>query len=346
MTTRAPCPPNEAQRLAALRACGILDSPREESFDAIARIAAHVCDVPIALVSFVEDSRQWFKAEMGLGVDETPINMSICAHAILQHELFVVPDTLEDARFADNPLVRGDPPLRFYAGAVLKTDEGQALGTLCVLDHQPRTLSPEQGNILKDLAAQVMRLLQLRRQNQKQAEMLANIDAARQEMAHLAATDTLTGLANRRAFSDRLSQEIARISRSRGTSCMIMADLDHFKAINDRYGHQTGDIALKVFAATCSEIFREADVLGRWGGEEFVMLLPDTRLDDALCVGERLHAALAENRLSETGQPFRLSVSLGIVELDGTRSMDEVLHAADRALYAAKHAGRGRSQTA
>ncbi|MDX5363458.1 MAG: GGDEF domain-containing protein, partial [Pseudazoarcus pumilus] len=188
-------------------------------------------------------------------------------------------------------------------------------------------------------------LLQLYRQNQKQAEMLAQIDAARREMAYLAATDALTGLANRRAFGERLSQEIARVARGKGPSCLIMADLDHFKNINDHYGHQTGDHALTVFAATCMSVFREVDLIGRWGGEEFAMLLPDTVLDDALRVAERLHTALGRTPITGNGDSFRLSVSLGVVEIDGTRGIDEVLHAADEALYTAKEAGRNRTET-
>lgn len=343
--SRACAPPDDEQRLAALHAYGILDSPPEASFDALTRIAAHICQAPIAVINFIDRDRQWFKSEIGLGVRETPLDISICAHAILQPGLFVVPDTTQDARFADNPLVTGRPNLRFYAGALLESESGHPLGTLCVLDFKPRTLTAEQGELLQALAGQVMLLLQLYRQNQKQGEMLAEIDAARREMAHLAATDMLTGLANRRAFSARLSQEIARLARSKRASCLMMADLDHFKTINDQYGHQTGDHALTVFAATCSSVFREADLIGRWGGEEFAVLLPDTRLDDALRVAERLHTALARTPISGSRESFRLSVSLGVVELDGSRGMDDVLRSADEALYAAKEAGRNRTET-
>lgn len=342
---RACPPPDEAERLAALHAYGILDTPPDASFDALTRIAAYICEAPIAVINFIDRDRQWFKSEIGLGVRETPLDISICAHAILQPGLFVVPDTRQDARFSDNPLVTGEPHLRFYAGALLEGEDGHPLGTLCVLDHQPRTLTPQQGEILQALAGQVMLLLQLYRQNQRQAEMLARIDAARREMAHLAATDSLTGLANRRSFSERLSQEIARIARGKGPSCLIMADLDHFKRINDEYGHQTGDHALTVFAATCASVFREADLIGRWGGEEFIVLLPDTLVDDALRVAERLHTALSRTPITGNSDSFRLSVSLGVVELDGTRSMDEVIRMADEALYAAKDAGRNRSET-
>lgn len=342
--SRALTPPDEDERLAALHAYGILDTPPEESFDALTRIAAYICKAPIAVINFVDRDRQWFKSEIGLGVRETPLDVSICAHAILQPGLFVVPDTTQDTRFADNPLVTGTPRLRFYAGALLESDQGHPLGTLCVLDYSPRTLSAEQGELLEALAGQVMLLLRLYRHNQKQGEMLCEIEAARRELAHLAATDALTGLANRRAFTERLGKEIARLQRNGGTSSLILADLDHFKTINDRHGHHTGDHALTVFAATCGSVFRDADLVGRWGGEEFVMLLPDTSQDDALRVAERLHTALSRTPISGDGESFHLSVSLGVVSVGGSRSLDAVLRAADEALYAAKKAGRGRSR--
>src|SRR5690606_24729967 len=122
--SRAPTPSGEDERLAALHAYGILDTPPEESFDALTRIAAYICKAPIAVINFVDRDRQWFKSEIGLGVRETPLDVSICAHAILQPGLFVVPDTTQDARFADNPLVTGSPHLRFYAGALLESDQG------------------------------------------------------------------------------------------------------------------------------------------------------------------------------------------------------------------------------
>jgi two-component sensor histidine kinase len=158
---------SESDRLAALRGYGILDTHAEASFDEIAGIAAHICETPISLVSFVDEVRQWFKAEIGLGRCETSREVSICAHAIKQPEqrLFVVPDTTKDPRFASNPLVLGEPHIRFYAGAVLSTPEGLPLGTLCVIDHQPRPggLSDQQGLMLMALARQVITQLEHRR---------------------------------------------------------------------------------------------------------------------------------------------------------------------------------------
>ena len=156
-------PPYEEQRLAALNRYAILDSPEEQAFDDITRLVSYICDAPIAVINLIDRDRQFFKSEIGLGVRETPLDVSICAHAILQPGLFIVPDTTQDARFANNPLVTGDPNLRFYAGALLETTDGHALGTLCVLDYKTRQLSPSQTDALEALARQVMALLELRR---------------------------------------------------------------------------------------------------------------------------------------------------------------------------------------
>ncbi|WP_058836444.1 GAF domain-containing sensor histidine kinase [Luteimonas abyssi] len=153
----------ERRRLASLHAYGILDTPVEAVFEDITRIASAVCQTPISVVNLVDAERQWFKSEIGLGVRETPLDTSICAHAILEHDFLEVPDTTQDARFAANPLVTGEPGLRFYAGALLKTPDGLPLGTVCVLDTQPRTLDPQQIDTLRALARQVMAQLELRR---------------------------------------------------------------------------------------------------------------------------------------------------------------------------------------
>ena len=153
----------EAHRLAALRSYGILDTPREADFDEVVQVASAVCGTPISVINLIDQGRQWFKAEVGLGVRETPIDSSICAHAILQPDLFIVPDTTLDHRFCDNALVVGDPHLHFYAGALLETPEGFPLGKVCVLDYKPRELDETQKAFLRLMANQVMKLLELRR---------------------------------------------------------------------------------------------------------------------------------------------------------------------------------------
>jgi signal transduction histidine kinase len=155
--------PNEAERLQALRSYGILDTAVEPAFDDITRIASYVCQTPISLISLVDEGRQWFKSEVGLGMRETPFDQSICAHALLEHSFLEVQDITKDARFDCNPLVTGEPHLRFYAGALLRTPDGLPLGTVCVLDNKPRQLSSEQRDILAALARQVMSQMEFRR---------------------------------------------------------------------------------------------------------------------------------------------------------------------------------------
>ena len=162
MTTRAW---NETDRLAALRSYDILDSERERAFDDITALVARLCDAPIAVVNLIDAGRQWFKSEVGLGVRETPLETSFCRHALLEQDRLVVPDADKDPRFACNPLVTASNGLKFYAGVLLKDDSGLPLGTLCVLDTQPRPdgLDPLQTEALEVLARQVMKLLNLRK---------------------------------------------------------------------------------------------------------------------------------------------------------------------------------------
>ncbi|CAO4178702.1 Blue-light-activated histidine kinase [Methylorubrum populi] len=160
----------ESARLRALDRYRLLDTPREQDFDEIAEAAAELCDTPIAVVNLVGDGRQFFKAEVGLGVRETPLESSFCRHAILEEDFLCIPDATNDPRFAGNPLVTGDPGLRFYAGALLKTAEGQPLGTVCVLDTKPHDLTERQRRGLIRLARQTTAQMELRRALREQAE--------------------------------------------------------------------------------------------------------------------------------------------------------------------------------
>ncbi len=159
----APLPTNEPERLAALRRYSILDTRPEQDFDDLAMAAAQTCGTPVALVSLIDTNRQWFKAKVGLTTAQTPRDVAFCAHAVLQSDVLVVPDALADDRFAKNPLVTAEPHIRFYAGAPLITSDGHALGTLCVIDHVPRQLNPEQVETLRTLSRQVVAQLELRR---------------------------------------------------------------------------------------------------------------------------------------------------------------------------------------
>ncbi|NCJ08377.1 response regulator [Synechococcales cyanobacterium C] len=184
----APFPENEAQRLQALERYEILDTPPEASFDELTQLARAICQVPMALISLVDANRQWFKSKVGLEATETPRNLAFCAHALLHEHLLVVEDAKADLRFFDHPLVVGDPHIRFYAGAPLITPDGYALGTLCVVDYQPRTLTPEQYQALSTLAKQVVSQLELRHKLKILNQAKAAADKANQAKGEFLAT--------------------------------------------------------------------------------------------------------------------------------------------------------------
>ena len=170
-----PLPPDEERRIAALRRYRLLDTEREQGFDDFAELAAQICQTPVALVTFVDSDRQWFKASIGFDQPETPREHSFCSHAILGTEVMIVENALQDPRFAGNPLVTAGPRIRFYAGAPLITTEGEALGSLCVIDSQPRPLGASQKKALAALARQVVTLMELRRTAADLAEALGEV---------------------------------------------------------------------------------------------------------------------------------------------------------------------------
>ena len=169
-------PAREAARLEALKEYKILDTPSESAYNDIATLAAFICDVPIALISFVDSERQWFKSKVGLDIDETSRDVSFCTHTILDKKMLVVNDALKDERFVNNPLVTCAPGIRFYAGVSLVTPNGYSVGTLCVIDRKPKELSESQKKALQALASQVVMQLELRRVSSQLADALEKIE--------------------------------------------------------------------------------------------------------------------------------------------------------------------------
>src|SRR5262245_59891460 len=174
--------PTEKKRLAVLWQYELLDTVPEEVFDDLTELAARICEAPIALISLVDENRQWFKSKVGVTVSEMTRDISFCAHAIKQEGLFIIPDATKDKRFSHNPLVTSDPKIRFYAGAPLVTPDGHALGTLCVIDKVARELRPEQQQALRVLARHVMTQLEIRRHASELAAAHKAREATRDEL--------------------------------------------------------------------------------------------------------------------------------------------------------------------
>lgn len=249
---KAPRPENETVRLKSLHSLKILDSMPEDRFDRITCMAQRVFNVDICLVSLVDSERQWFKSKQGLSACETPREISFCGHAILDEAAFVIEDTHNDERFADNPLVESHPMIRFYAGYPVHAPSGERVGTLCLIDPQPRDFRPVDVETLRDFAALV--------DDELASSSQINVDG-------------LTGVANRRGFETVAKHVLPLCERNNLNVELLFFDLDQFKQINDTYGHEAGDEALKTFANLLLKSFRTADVVARLGGDEFVVLM-------------------------------------------------------------------------
>ena len=309
-------PQDEAARLETLRSLNILDTASEERFDRLTRMAKRMFGVPIALVSFVDENRQWFKSCAGLDASETPRDISFCGHAILGNEVFIIPDATKDERFADNPLVLNEPNVRFYAGCPLRYLNGSRLGTLCIIDRKPRSLSEEDLQTLKDLASMVEREL-----------------AAIQ----LATVDELTNITNRRGFMFLAQHSLSLCARQNIPASLVFFDLNNFKQVNDKFGHAEGDRALIAFAIQMKNSFRVSDLYARLGGDEFVALLTNTSKNLAEEVVAKFLQSLKKYN-QEANREYDISVSYGIVEFnyDKHDTVDALLADGDSLMYEGK----------
>ena len=331
-----PKPANEAQRLAALRALNVLDTPAEERFDRITRLVQRLLGTPMALVSLVDADRQWLKSAQGTNVSESARDISFCGHAILEPDTFVVEDALLDARFSDNPLVTGPMGVRFYAGHPIHATDGSAIGTLCALDRAPRTLDAADRAALRDLAILVEGELQRTEAMDVQMELLQERD----ELLRRAMVDGLTRVWNRTAILELLDGQFSRAQRG-GRLAVAMIDADHFKSVNDTYGHQAGDDVLAELASRMRAGLRPSDPLGRYGGEEFCAILADCDTSVVETLAERVRLSVANQPMTTIKGPVPLTISIGIAYFSSTmQSASDLLAEADRALYLAKAAGR------
>ena len=309
-------PVSEASRLRALHELKILDTESEERFDRLTRMARRMFGVPIALVSLVDANRQCFKSRQGLEAAQTGRDISFCGHAILGEDVFVIPDASSDQRFSDNPLVTNDPNIRFYAGCPLTLEGGHKVGTLCLIDREPRDFDGEDQAALRDLAEMA------------EAELAA---------VRLATIDELTQLSNRRGFESLAQRALRFCQRAGRAAALLYIDLNGFKPINDQFGHAEGDRALKDFAGLLMDVFRDTDVIGRLGGDEFAVLISGDAAGHRTAT-QRLNQAVEAHNAAHADRGYSLRFALGQVDFDPQRHADlaALMAEADARMYAIK----------
>ncbi|MGN8001442.1 sensor domain-containing diguanylate cyclase [Sphingomonas sp. 22176] len=311
---------DDEARLSALGRMQILETAPEEPFEKIVNLVRTVLAVPISTVSLVDRERQWFKAYRGLDVRETPRSISFCNYTIQQAEPLTVEDALLDERFARNPLVLGGPKIRSYAGVPLRSPDGYNVGSLCAIDTTPRRFSPADIAILKNFA---------------------NIVSDELELRLIASTDHLTGALSRRAFEEQVNREFARNARYHRPSTLVAFDIDHFKKINDEHGHPAGDEVLRHIGRIATQTLRPTDFLGRMGGEEFAILLPETSAAEALVAAERLRHSIQNHDFElPGGEAIKVTSSFGVSPIGSFVDVGAWFASVDQVLYDAKSSGR------
>lgn len=307
---------DEAARLRALQRYSILDTGNERNFDIITDLVRDLLGVPICAVSLVDENRQWFKSQQGLALDETPRDQAFCDHTIRLRQPLVVEDATGDSRFSSNPLVTGDPHIRAYAGVPLTTPDGYNVGSLCAIDWEARQFRDDELDLLARFACLVVEQLELRT---------------------LAMVDSLTGALSRRGFIEAARKAFCSYLGGGPQAALISFDLDHFKQVNDRYGHACGNDVLQDVGGASLRLLRPADRFGRMGGEEFAVLLCGANLRQAKACAERLRKAFAAIDHPMCGP---VTASFGVAMLERGISLDDWQLQADRALYSAKEEGR------
>jgi len=334
-TISIPRPDNESARLAALHRYRQLDTASEKDFELLTKVAAEICDAPFAQISLVDKDHVAGMASVGMPNKMVPRDEACCSWAILQDGVLEIPDLSRDERTAKLSWI-AEAGLRMYVGISLSTREGFHIGTLRVLDRRPRHLNDHQRELLAGLARQVMALLELREHEKLLKEALLR-------EKHLASVDILTGLFNRRVLFERLEGELERSRRYNTPLSLVMIDLDHFKKINDQFGHTAGDAVLRSVGEIVRAGTRASDIAARYGGEELCVVLPQTAIEGAHAYAELLRKQIETLKISYEGKAIPVTASLGVAAFQSDQAdVSRIFAAADAALYSAKHGGRNR----
>lgn len=324
-----PLPSNEAPRLRALDACRVMDTPADPRFDRISWLARHIYQADIAFISFIDARTQWIKSQTEESLPRhRPRETSVCQVIVSTGEALASPDLASDPRFQGHPAL-ADQRIGFYAGVPLLAQGTLPIGTLCVLNATPWQAGQIDLEPLQTLATIAADEVEMARHNE--------------ELARHSRIDTLTGLANRRAFDEGLERARSRCQRTGEPLALLMIDLDAFKSVNDGFGHPAGDEMLRLMGGVLGRVeLRNGDLMARYGGEEFGLILPGADLRAAHGIAVRLRTRLSTSGIRRPDGQAQ-TVSIGVASHPaGVLDTGRLLAAADGALYQAKQAGRDR----
>lgn len=340
----APKPKNEVERVQALKSLQVLDTPINPIFERITRITKQIFGVPVVAISIIDSERQWFKSTQGMNVCENDLSTSFCSHTILQNDVFVVPDSLKDERFFDNPCVYNDPHARFYAGCPVKSADGYNIGTLCIIDSRPRDLTQEEKDSLRDIAILVQDELQKYHHSYTHLQVIKELDQAKRAKL----IDPLTGAWNRAGMELNLSESIKEAKEHKHNLVIGLYDIDNFKKVNDTYGHNAGDMVIREVCKTMVMSLDEEDIVGRWGGEEFVIILKTTSdYSDVLRKIDNGRAQVNMQPIIFDDKKIPVSITIGLKIFDyndAEKTLTELISQADSALYIGKNSGKNRME--
>jgi len=342
-----PPPPFEQQKSEVLQRYRILNG--SEVYDAghIAHTTAIALGVPVVIASLNERYRTWYRASHGVGMADLERFHAFSSRANLSDSAFALSDLREDPHFASDPAVNGSPPIVFFGGAPLRDPDGKRFGSLCLIDHQPKAFGGADLRLLESFAGLVSQDICVRSAARYAVRDLIEAEHDKCDLFDMAMTDPLTKALNRRAFFRFAEREVLRASRHAKPLTAIMLDIDHFKRVNDVHGHGVGDEVLTRLVRCVTKNIRDEDLLGRLGGEEFALVLPETEPWRATILANRLRDAISELSFAGKADTFSITISAGISE-PGFADVDilPALERADTALYRAKQNGRNRVEVA
>jgi diguanylate cyclase (GGDEF)-like protein len=326
-------------KIAELHTLDIFYTPLEARFDRVTRMARKSMNVRVAAITLVDKDRQWFKSVEGWDIRELPKSHSLCLQTISKAEPVIIEDMQKDPAYSSHPLVTGGPKFRFYAGFPLIDASGTVVGTLCVYDTKPRSVTPCDVQSLRDAGESAQKELLTNELREAQKKLVSKLGVARRQ----ATLDELTRVWNRRGGLELLAEMLEMADRESRVLAACMIDLDKFKIVNDSFGHHTGDQVLRKVTGLIISCLRSDDIVCRYGGDEFLLVLVDTHEDELHSILERMRERISEFPIDTREGPIEMTLSIGAALRKPQQrhiTQEMLVESADKALLSAKWAGR------